>query len=285
LKDEDLKQQYQREIQSKLEEEEEGESIEEEWKRIEEVVKKTAEEKLGEKRLVRNEWFDQECREVIDEKNKAREKIIKRETRGNCEKYKQLRLKANRICKRKKRERLKEEIEEIEILNQGSDIKKFYSAMDRIRKEFYPRERRCRDKHGKMLGEEKVILDRWAEHFSDLLNKSTVPGNGQLDCSNPSNGQLDCSNPSNGQLDCSNPSNEQTVENLIKPTRQEIAEVIKKMKNNKVPGEDGILAEMIKYGGEELENATHRLIHSIWDEETMPESWKMGMICPIYKKR
>jgi hypothetical protein len=47
LKDEDLKQQYQREIQSKLEEEEEGESIEEEWKRIEEVVKKTAEEKIG----------------------------------------------------------------------------------------------------------------------------------------------------------------------------------------------------------------------------------------------
>jgi hypothetical protein len=77
--------------------------------------------------------------------------------------------------------------------------------MDRIKKEFQPRERRCRDKHGKVLGEENVILDRWAEHFSDLLIKSTVPGNGQVDCSNPSNGQLDCSNPSNGQLDCSNP--------------------------------------------------------------------------------
>jgi hypothetical protein len=56
--------------------------------------------------------------------------MIQRETRGNCEKYKQLRLKANRISKRKKKERLKEEIE---ILNQGSEIKKFYSAMDRIR--------------------------------------------------------------------------------------------------------------------------------------------------------
>lgn len=136
--------------------------------------------------------------------------------------------------------------------------------MDRIRKEFQPRERRCRDKHGKVLGEEKVILNRWAEHFSDLLNKSTVPGNGQLDFSNPSNGQ--------------------TAENLMNPTRQEVVEVIIKMKNNKAPGEDGIVAEMIKYGGEGLENAIHKLIHRTWDEEIMPESSKMGMICPIFKK-
>jgi hypothetical protein len=49
LKDEDLKQRYQREIQSELEREEERENIEEEWKKIEEVVKKTAEETIGEK--------------------------------------------------------------------------------------------------------------------------------------------------------------------------------------------------------------------------------------------
>jgi hypothetical protein len=29
-------------------------------------------------------------------------------------------------------------MEEIEILNQGIEIKKFYSAMDRIKKEFQP---------------------------------------------------------------------------------------------------------------------------------------------------
>jgi hypothetical protein len=70
----------------------------------------------------------------------------------------------------------------------------------------------------------------------------------------------------------------------MNPTRQEVAEVIKKMKNNKLPGEDGIVAEMIKYGGEGLENAIHRLIYRIWDEETMPESWKMGRYVPFSKK-
>jgi hypothetical protein len=33
--------------------------------------------------------------------------MIQKETRGNCEKYKQLRLRANRICKRKKEGKIK----------------------------------------------------------------------------------------------------------------------------------------------------------------------------------
>jgi hypothetical protein len=70
-------------------------------------VKKTAKEMIGQKRVVRNEWFDQECRKAIEEKNKAREKMIQRETRGNCEQYKQPRLRANRICKRKKKGKIK----------------------------------------------------------------------------------------------------------------------------------------------------------------------------------
>jgi sorting nexin-29 len=139
-----------------------------------------------------------------------------------------------------------------------------YSATDRIRKQFQPRERRCRDKHGQVVGEEKVILDRWAEHFSDLLNKNTVSGNEQLKPPNLSN--------------------EQIVETLMKPTRQEVAEAINKMENNKAPGEDGIVAEMVKYGGEGLKNAIHRLLQRIWEEENMPESWKMGVIYPIFKK-
>jgi hypothetical protein len=115
-----------------------------------------------------------------------------------------------------------------------------------------------------VLGEENAILDRWAEHFSDLLNKNIVSGNEQL-------------NPPNL-------SNEQIVENLMKPPRQEVVEAINRMKNNKAPREDAIVAAMIKYGGEALKNAIHRLLQRIWEEENMPESWKMWVICPIFKK-
>jgi hypothetical protein len=55
LKDELTRREYQREIQRKLEEEGERGKLEEEWKRIEEVIKKAAEEKLGKWQQVRNE--------------------------------------------------------------------------------------------------------------------------------------------------------------------------------------------------------------------------------------
>ena len=28
----------------------------------------------------------------------------------------------------------------------------------------------------------------------------------------------------------------------------------------------------------------YKLIRTIWETEKMPESWKLGVICPVYKK-
>jgi hypothetical protein len=57
---------------------------------------------------------------------------------------------------------------------------------------------------------------------------------------------------------------------IMSPTLQETLGVIRNLKNNRVPGEDSITLELIKYGGRKLWNRIHQLITTIWKTEQMP---------------
>jgi hypothetical protein len=86
------------------------------------------------------------------------------------EKYKELQ-KEVKVCKKKKKEHLQKQLEEIEQLNRQNERRKCYKAMDNIRKGYHPRQEACRDKDGKVLFDIEEILNRWAEHFKAALNK------------------------------------------------------------------------------------------------------------------
>lgn len=74
------------------------------------------------------------------------------------------------------------------------------------------------------------------------------------------------------------------TEEIEKPTKEEVFQIIDRGKNGKVPGNDGISMEVIKYCGKMLKEKIHTLIAEIWTKERIPTVWETGIIIPIHKK-
>ena len=106
--------------------------------------------------------------------------------------------------------------------------------------------------------------DRWKEHFTELLNPPL---------SNVNLNDIDGvpTQPSFGYFSDG------------PPTRDEISYSLKKLKNHKSPGVDGITNEQLKFGEAAL-ISLERLFKKVLEEELIPEVWLKGMIIVIGKK-
>lgn len=59
---------------------------------------------------------------------------------------------------------------------------------------------------------------------------------------------------------------------------------MRKLKDRKAMGIDGIPNEVWKYGGGELEDWARNFVNRLWKGDGWPERWKEGVIIPIVKK-
>jgi sorting nexin-29 len=123
-----------------------------------------------------------------------------------------------------------------------------------------------------MIGGKEEMLNRWAEYFEELLN-----GEGRERIQEEKGDEDE-------EREGDETEDEMNEEEAEEVTREEVRKAIASLKNNKAPGEDNIPAELLKHGGQEVEGKVYELIKEIWDKETMPRDWTMGVICPIHKK-
>jgi hypothetical protein len=76
-------------------------------------------------------WFDDECKVTAEDKNKAYRKMQQEYgSRSLIEECKEKRRKENTIHKRKKREWMKVEIENMDLLRKQYECRKFYKAIN-----------------------------------------------------------------------------------------------------------------------------------------------------------
>ncbi|XP_055527060.1 uncharacterized protein LOC129719690 [Wyeomyia smithii] len=211
----------------------------------------------------RNDWFDDECKQLVEEKNAARARMLQHQTRANVERYRRARNRQNSVLRKKKHQGEDRDRKAMEALYRANDTRKFYEKLNCSSKGFVPQADMCRDLGGNLLTNKCEVIDRWKQYYDEHLNG---------DVEEDDDGVV---------VDLGVRADD---DKIPAPDLQEVREEIDRLKNNKATGADQLPSELLKHGGESLAKALHWDIAKIWEEEVVPEEWMEGTVCPIYKK-
>ena len=114
------------------------------------------------------------------------------------------------------------------------------------------------------LTEPSRIRERWAEHFSDVLNRPSIISQAAID----------------------NIAQRPLMDELAnRPTHDETTAAIRKLSSGKAAGPDAIAAEIYKYEGINLKKSLVKLFSDIWDNRAVPQEFKDASIVHIYKRK
>ncbi|BHF65731.1 hypothetical protein SprV_0200874400 [Sparganum proliferum] len=124
-----------------------------------------------------------------------------------------------------------------------------------------------RDVNGGFIADNSAKVERWREHFEHHLNFDTQPTSPLLSSSAEFLPSPTCA------VQCDPP-----------PSEGEVTDAIRKLRNNKTPGENGITAEIFKSCVDTLVPWLHEMIERAWRDEVVPDDWGLGILVPILKK-
>jgi hypothetical protein len=166
---------------------------------------------------------------------------------------------ASRHFRNKKREYLKDKINEAELNSNNKNTRDLYRGITEFTNGFQPNSNLLKDERSDLLADPQKTLTRYKNYLCQLLN---VQGPG-----------------------CVRQTEIHTEELLVpEPSAAEFQVAIRKLKRYKAPGSDQIPAELIQAGGG---GALHSDIHKlmlIWKKEKLPHQWKESIVVPIHKK-
>jgi hypothetical protein len=145
-----------------------------------------------------------------------------------------VRQEAIRHFRNKKREYLKDKINELESNSKNKNIRDLYRGINEFKKGYQPRTNLVKDKRGDLLADPDNILNRWKNYFCQLLNLHGAGSVRQTEMPT-------------------------AVPFVTEPSASEVEVAIVKLERYKSPGVDQIPAELIQAGVETLHSEIHKL--------------------------
>jgi hypothetical protein len=203
--------------------------------------------------------FNKGCSQLLDQRKEAKLQWLQDPSEINGDNLNNVRREASRCFRNKKREYLKDKINELATNSKNKNIRDLYRGINGFKTGCQPRNNLVKDENGDLLVDSHNILNRWKNYFSQLGNVHNVSDVRQIEV--------------------------HTTEPLVPgPSRLEMEVAIAKLKKYQSPGSGQIPAELIKAAGEILLSEIHKLINSIWNKEELPDQWKESIIVPIHRK-
>jgi hypothetical protein len=165
-----VKEQYQVTTRNKfaaLENLEDSRDINRAWDNIRENINISAQGSLGYcESKHRKPWFDEECSKLVDRRKQAKLQWLQDPTEMNEDNLSDIRRDASRHFRKKKREYLKDKINEFESNSKNKNIRYQYRGINEFKKGYQPRTNLVKDGRGDLLSDLHTILNRWKNYFS-----------------------------------------------------------------------------------------------------------------------
>jgi hypothetical protein len=184
-------------------------------------------------------WLDDECSKLIHRRKQAKFQRLQNQSQEYGDNIDNVRREASRTFRaKKKREYLKNKINEIETNSKNKNIRDLYRSINKFKKGYQPRTNMVKEENADLLADSHGILNRWKNYFCQLLNVHGVNDVRQTEI--------------------------HTAEPLVpEPRPSEVEIAIEKLKRYKSPGTDQIPAELIQAAGNTLRSEIHKLINCI----------------------
>lgn len=249
LQEESIRQLYQNRLNLYLSETPINNNINQEWTKIKEIIIRAATEALGTrkknyKRRGLKVW-NEDMANLTKMKKDAYIKYLNQKTNDNLIDYKHKCAIVRREVRKIKRNSWDKYINDIECDIHGRQDKAYKILSHLCKKE--------RDN----LQLNLIPEETWLQYYQDLWTEKEETEEEILT-----------------QID----------ENVDPITFDELIIALNNFKNKKSPGTDNINSELIKYASLPLKYRLLDLMNICWKYGHIPEEWRVGKICPIYKK-
>ena len=244
---------------------EENMDIDTQWQHIKEMWTSTCSEVLGKKKYQQKDWISAETVNKVQVRKEKKGAVNNSRTRAAKAAAQEEYTEANRAVKNSvktdKANFIEDLAKEAEDASAQGNMKQLYDITRKLAGKYKNTDRPIKDKNGNVLTSDEDQLNRWREHFEELLNRPPLQ------------------NPPDIA-----PAEEVLQINCERPSKAEIEKAIHHMKRGKASGPDKIHAEAIKADIETSTEILHDLFGKIWEQEEIPTEWKEGYLVKLPKK-